>query len=78
MSADTSRDQPRAADLVLAAESLVEAGDPMRRLQLLNTKPDPGTMAGGDTEAGSVPGSVGGWSTVYLHPAQSQYNHADR
>ena len=38
----------------------MEAGDPMRRLQLLNTKPDPGTMAGGDTEAGSVPGSVGG------------------
>ena len=31
----------------------------MRRLQLLNTKPDPGTMAG-DTEAGSMPGSVGG------------------
>ena len=59
MSVDTSRDQPRAADLVLAAESLVEAGDPMRRLQLLNTKPDPGTMAG-DTEAGSMPGSVGG------------------
>ena len=48
----------------------MEAGDPMRRLQLLNTKPDPGTMAGGDTEAGSVPGSVGGWSTVYCIPAQ--------